>query len=469
MHAGETLDQRYIAFRDMTSAVFARFPPLEPLRHTIFRDFVMRPRPLGFQETVKHWIRPLWRSNRTGAALERTDILLWVEGGRSIIRDTLLPVFHELRRRGAHARLVSGNGPANLPDQTICFRYPAGARAPRWAKPAWEALCDAEPQIDRNSLRRSFLCACANLNSFLTEMDRVLGTMRPRAVVAASTQMTGGSALCVSAHSRGIRTVLLQHGIVQPFYTPLAAELMLTWGRSSNETLERLGIAPQRLIALGSPRHDSMGTSGTGTGKQVLMRELSLKERCILVFFSNGNDPLRNGVAPRECARWLNTVAERFRDDLHVLVRLHPNEDGTLYRDCPRLILTKDSPAFETLMEGCDCVTSLCSTAMHEALLYGKPVWQLYADGWPELADNWTNGLAKRVSSEFELAACVTRLLNTDRRERQQGHLVQEVFTNHGRAAEAVADYILSQARLDNLPFPRSGDRHGRRIERTPA
>jgi hypothetical protein len=182
-----------------------------------------------------------------------------------------------------------------------------------------------------------------------------------------------------------------------------------------------------------------------------LVQRLSLNDRFILVFFSNGNDLLRNGIAPMECARWLNVIAERFKDRLHVIVRLHPNEDGSLYRRYPRLIMTDTSLAFDQLMDACDCVSSLCSTAMYEALLYGKPVWQLYADGWPELADNWTKGFARRISSEMELIALVTRMLNTGRREGETNGLVKDVFSNHGRAAAAVADYLLSQVLSKDL------------------
>jgi hypothetical protein len=446
----EDLDHRYMAFRDRTAPAFAGFPQIEPLRHTIFRDFVTQPKPANIRATLKHWIRPLLRSQRTSRPLHETDILLWVEGSRSIAKDTLLPVFDELRGRGGRVQLVSYNGPVDMPADAPRFSYPAAASAPALARLAWDALCATEPGIDGNALRRSFLHACADLKSFLMEMDRVLTAMRPRVVVAASGQMTGGSALFVAARQRGIRTVLLQHGIVQPFYTPLTADIMLTWGQSSSDQLERLGITPHRLMVTGSSRHDSMGRSDRVGAKQVMLRELSLEDKWTLVFFSNGNDLLRNGTAPRECARWLNAVAERFRRKLNVIVRLHPNEDGSLYRDCGGVILTKDRPDFETLMEGCDCVGSLCSTAMYEALLYGKPVWQFYADGWPELADNWSQGIAKRVSSEFELAALVTRMLNTERRERHGAH-VRNVFANHGAAAAAVAEYLLSQTRMETV------------------
>ena len=453
MPTAVSLDQRYIEFRDKASAVFARFPQIEPLRHTIFREFLIQPRAIDFQETVKHWLRPCVRSSRTQGNFEKTDILVWVEGGRSIIRDTLMPVFHELRGRGGRVRLVSSSGPVDLSDEAVCFQYPAAARAPVWAGPAWEALCAAEPRVDRDFLKRSFHYACANLSSLLTELDRLLEVMSPKVVVAASSQLIGGHGLLVAAQQRGIPTVLLQHGVVQPFYTPLPADVMLTWGRSSCDTLERLGMESHRLVSLGSPRHDSMGRSGNGTARHTLMQKLALSDRFTLVFFSNGNDLLRNGIAPMECAGWLNAIAERFTNQLHVIVRLHPNEDGALYRGYPRLILTDTSLPFDQLMDACDCVSSLCSTAMYEALLYGKPVWQFYADGWPELADNWTKGYARRISSEVDLTDLVTGMLNAGRREEETKGHVQDVFTNHGRAASAVADYLLSQV-LSNDPHP---------------
>jgi hypothetical protein len=449
-HVGESLDQRYLEFADKTAGVFRRFPEIEPLRYFVFREVFVQPRSPGLGETAKHWVRPFLRSGRT-SEVRRATVSMWVEGGRGIIRDTLMPVFRELRRHEIGVQLVSFDGPQGLPDQTVHFHYPAASWAPRWAGEAWDSLCDVEPKMRTPGLRRSFLYACADLASLLAEMDRVLEAMRPRLVVTASTQMIGGSALCVSARRHRIRTVLLQHGIVQPFYTPVTADMMVTWGRSSSDTLERLGIEGRRLIALGSPRHDSMGTSRTGTAKQAVVQALSLKEGRIFVFFSNGNDLLRNGAAPRESARWLNTLAERFRDRLHVIVRLHPNEDGSLYRGYERLVITKTRPTFEELMDGCDFVGSLCSTAMYEALLYRKPVWQFYADGWPDLADNWKSGLASRIASEEELLEVVDRILSEDAPAPGMIEDLQAVFVNHGRAAAAVTNFILSQLHPEAL------------------
>ena len=107
-----------------------------------------------------------------------------------------------------------------------------------------------------------------------------------------------------------------------------------------------------------------------------------------LFSFSNGNDLVRNGVAPVQCAQWLESMASRYFHAINVVVRLHPNEDGSLYTHCSHLTISKALPDLTTTLEGSDWVGSLCSTVLYDALPYRKPVWQFYADGWPELADN---------------------------------------------------------------------------------
>lgn len=445
MKAGESLDQRYLEFTARTTEVFGLYPQLEPLRYFIFRDLLIQPRACGFQENAKRWVRPLVRRQRTVGLGQKAEILIWIEGERGIIRDTLLPVVRELTRRGERVQLVSFNGPDHLPDGTVTFRSPAACRAPGWAKHAWDALSQTVPELGESRLKRSFLYACANNHSLLNELDHVLKAIEPRVVVTASTQLTGGSAAVAAARNRGLRTILLQHGLLQPFYVPLSADVMCTWGQLSSSTLARLGIDVQRLPPLGSPRHDAMSPTKNGIGRQVLLRSLALEDKLTIVFFSNGNDLLRNGSAPLDCAKWIEAVAREYRSRLNVIVRLHPNEDGSLYRDCPNLVVTKNRPDFAPLLDGCDCVLSLCSTALYEALLYRKPIWQLAAPGWPDLAENWKQGVAQRVASEDELRERVERLLDSRDPLDQDSGLVERVFNNHGRATQTVADLLVSQ------------------------
>ena len=250
--------------------------------------------------------------------------------------------------------------------------------------------------------------------------------------------------MAVTARERGAFALQLQHGILQPFYTPVVADQLLTWGRTSSATLEQLGVAKQKLSVVGSPRHDAMTPAADGSSRQALLSALGLPDLPTLAFFSNGNDLVRNGHAPIECAAWLESIAAQFAGRLNVVVRLHPNEDGSLYRECPHLVVTKRATDLGTMLDGCDWVGALCSTVLYDALLYKKPVWQFCADEWPQLADNWRHGLAKRISSRAELTESVEFKLREEANE-VDANLCEQVFANHRKAAQAVGNFVESR------------------------
>jgi hypothetical protein len=82
---------------------------------------------------------------------------------------------------------------------------------------------------------------------------------------------------------------------------------------------------------------------------------------------------------------------------------------------------------------------------LYDGLLYGKPIWQFHADGWPALADNWKQGLALRVSSDDQLRDLVETMLAGGAKRGVDSALVARVFANHGRATRAVADVVTTQ------------------------
>jgi len=160
-----------------------------------------------------------------------------------------------------------------------------------------------------------------------------------------------------------------------------------------------------------------------------------------MVFFSNGNDLVRNGTAPHECARWLEKSAAQYRNEINVVVRLHPNEDGSLYKNCPHLHVTKNELDLATTLNGCDWVGSICSTVLYDALLFKKNVWQFQAEHWPQLANNWRQGLAIKISSQAELGHCMSEILSGGTTSFDD-QMTKRVFANQGHSAEAVADFV---------------------------
>lgn len=444
-----SLDDRYLDFRQRTQAIFEQYPQLEGSRYRIFKHIVVQREVPGLADVAKHWVRPVIKREQTAGPLAPAEVLIWLESQRSLGQQMLLPVYHALVARGLRVQVMVFRGP-NPPDvPAVQFHHPAQARSPGWADAAWGAFRDALGGLDAPSLARAFHQEVATVQSIFGELDRVLGMVQPRVVVQNITQLPGGGALAVTAPRHGAQALLLQHGLFQVFFTPITTDFMGTWGESSNEIMRRLGEPDDKLVTLGSPRHDAMQPGPPGAARRRLLAALSLPDRPTLVFFSNGNDLVRNGVAPAEAAAWLDAVAAQMGDRFNIVVRLHPNEDGSLYAGCPHLTITRQEVDLATTLDGCDVVGSLCSTVLYEGLLYHKPIWQLYADHWPDLADNWKQGLATRIASQAELAAMVQRTLDEGAASFFDPAVVERVFANHGRSAEATADFI--QARLDHV------------------
>ena len=163
-----------------------------------------------------------------------------------------------------------------------------------------------------------------------------------------------------------------------------------------------------KLLDLGEKRIEAMDADG------VDIQVLSLSPPGVQAF------------EPEEGTAW----SKKVNDDLAKVVKEHPD--------------------INLLLEGCDCVASLCSTVMLDALLYHKPVWHFHGDGWPVLATNWQEGLAQRVASSAHLTARIAGLLQE--RECCDRGLPpsSNVFANHGRATQAIADFLIGERQAGN-------------------
>ena len=450
--------ERYLDFNEKCSAAFVLYPQVEPLRRFIFRRLLVQRGADGLKHHVKHWLRPLVRRAHTPLP-DRADVLIWLESEREVIVNALLPVYRELVARDVRVELVSSGGPRNLPVPSRRFQFPARAQVPGWARAAWEALCECEEGLRGRALERSFGHVCAMLQGQYDEMHRVLEAATPRVVLCASTTQVGGAALMVAARHRSISPLVLQHGMLGSGYLPLMTDSLLIWGPSSEEIMVSYGVPRAKLLTVGSPRHDSMKPSGSGQARATLLRALGLPERPTFAFFSQGDDLVATGDAPVECARWLEETAAQYGSALNVVVRLHPNEDGALYRRCPHLTVMSKAVDLEIVLDGCDWVGSIYSTVLYDALLYGKRALQFSADHWPPFPPfNLGQELALRVSSQRHLSEMVGHLLSQGAAGGVDKTLVARVFANHGRAAQAVADAVVSRLRPPPVSGPASGN-----------
>ncbi|NDJ76817.1 MAG: hypothetical protein GYB65_11205 [Chloroflexi bacterium] len=437
-----SLDEQYLDFVTRTRHIFEQHPRLEAMRYNTFKHLLVGHETMGATDVVKHWVRPLLKREHTAGPLEPADVIVWIESRRATSIAALLDAYKEMKARGISVTAISLGGPQKLLGEALQFQYVAQVNPPRWAKGAWQSLVAAYDELRDPGLERTFMYNCATQRGLYAELERLFAAMQPKVVFIFSKQMPGGAAVAVVAREQGALSLELQHGVLQPFYVPLVTDYMLTWGQSSNDTLTALGVPEERLVPLGSPRHDDMHPVGDGEARATFLSALKLPDLPTLVFFSNGNDLVRNGIAPAESAQWLEATAAQLADRFNFVVRLHPNEDGALYADCPHLTITRQELDLATTLEGCDIVGSLCSTVLVEGLLYDKPVWQFFADGWPNLADNWKTGLATRIASESELVSMVENVITQGTDNLFEARLKERVFANHGHATHAIADFV---------------------------
>jgi hypothetical protein len=243
-----------------------------------------------------------------------------------------------------------------------------------------------------------------------------------------------------------IRSLVLLHGAVSAYNAPVTADRMAVWGEVSWQQMHQLGVEEKKLKIFGSPRHDDPPHFGDSSTKRRLAAALLCDAKPCFTFFSNGNDLYRNtNEAVVGCTRWLMAAADKLGSRFNFLVRLHPNEDGSIYRGCRNLRVFKNECDLGTSLAGSDIVAALCSTVLVEGVLYGKPVLQFHSEGWPDLADNWQRGLALRIKTGADLVDKLELLADEKERSRlaaEQQRLKTKLFANLGHATEVTGKYI---------------------------
>lgn len=444
------LDGRWLAYVERTRAVFAKHPLLVPLRQTIFKDFVENKKRADFYERMKHWARYALRHTTSSGELAPTQVVFWLDSLREVMVEPLLAVLKEVQAGGVRTALV-------LPDylkadtlplvgtQMIRFCAPFRTFTPKVWQRAWADLRAALPAELNDASYSAYVHEAAVAANFTREMERLLTQLRPELLVTTIDQLLPASAIVMAARNQHIPSLLLQHGAVIPYNAPLTADHMAVWGSTSLDQMVTYGVPAEQMTILGSPRHDRFPVLSRVEARTQLRAMLDLSDKAYFVFFSNGNDPLRNSMEALEgCAQWLDAASRELSGQYEFLVRLHPNESGDLYRPYPQLKVFKNESPLDTTLGAADICAALCSTTLSDALLYNKPVLQFYAEGWRDLADNWRRGLAERIANRQQLVT----LLRSDSWQalaRQQALQRSTVFAEHGQAAASISAYIRRQ------------------------
>ena len=438
----KNLDQLYLDYVKSTEELFQKFELLEIIRYSLFKDLIIDRKKMGIRKRMKSFLRPLKSLYNSNSNYKKYDIILCVESDREVITDIVMPIYNHLKKIGSSVGVILDREKVGSKENFMILDRKYNYFVPNWSGEAYNTLkvaMETKTQPD-HSLFQEY---CKQITDLASSVNYMLDIVQPKVIVTVSRTMPISAAITVLGKKKKIRTIELQHGIPQAFYTPLISDNFISWGQISKNILTELGEDPSKIFNLGSPRHDDLTSSLKS--KNEIFKELNLKKIPTLVFFSNGNDLSRNGNAPIECAYWINDLSRKFYNRMNIIVKLHPNEDGQLYVNNSDITILKNEYSSAELLNICNYSASYCSTVMYESILFEKPVIQFYDSNWPDLADNWKSGLAIRASSIDNLNEIFDKVLKNDLKLSVNNEMINKLFQNVGNSISKVANHIIKE------------------------
>ena len=198
------------------------------------------------------------------------------------------------------------------------------------------------------------------------------------------------------ARQQGIKTYVVQHGstVLEYGYLPINADYMFTWGELSNNWFTERGTSPEKLVATGTPKMDSI------KGYNIDKKRSERVQDVLLILNPIGDNNVRH---------FLNTV---FDAEIHkkyrLLIKLHPGSLDNreivdeVFAGQDVEILKKENT--HQLLNSCDVVITTTSTVGNEAIAFYKPLVQAVIDGVNVTMDYENFNCSHMVSGAEELA-----------------------------------------------------------------
>ena len=277
----------------------------------------------------------------------------------------------------------------------------------------------------------------------------LLARWKPQSILSTGDFWPVDYNLMTAAREGRIPTLILQHGMMAPFWWPFVADKLALWGPIFAREIEQLGAPSDRLVFAGMPITD---TTFRRTRRAVGLRNFRNSPTILLI----ANTQSRSRV-PETYARYGNFLREVVPalPDIHWLVKLHPREDDRFYRENGLLqydafhVLPKSTPLDDALADS-DIAVVMFSTAGLEALANNLPLIVPSLDHdvvehtwWPRFG----GGAFAPDAGRFLDIVSQLRKSETSRRDllTQQTEFLDRAFSNQGSAASATMDLAIRQ------------------------
>ncbi len=314
----------------------------------------------------------------------------------------------------------------------------------------------------------------AMLIATIEAAKRMVETETPDAIMLGGESFTAGRAIIASAKSKGIPTLLLQHGLYDRYqqyynhieadigpnkeantpYCPLPDKFAMSDGYTK-DILVRYGKIPEAdVVVTGQPRYDILARGDKLFDRERTFRRLNLDPRKKLIVWTTQT----GHWTPSVNERYVNTVYEAVKSlkGVQLLIKLHPNVNKNsswikkVYCDDqsfkPPIIGGWGAITYELLYASDIVISHSCSTAV-EALTIGKPVIIMDFAGEP-IPVYAECGAALFIDKEAALLPAIESLLYNGEAYQKLGEVRERFISDgnykqSGQASQKVADLIL--------------------------
>jgi len=295
----------------------------------------------------------------------------------------------------------------------------------------------------------------------------ILETERPKALVVESEYSSVGLGAIAACKSRSIPSIAVQHGAgMHPGYIRIPkmkqasakvfslrplADRTVVFGEHTRQILTERGGYPQdSVVATGLPRFDVLAEKTRNLKEEDVRRKFGLRPESRVILCIMHAFQAKYGY-PDYDKEYLSMMLEATRNlpQVHLVVKLHPIEDGEMERQLVErsgvgdVVITSEGLA--EILSICEVVTMISSTVGIEAAILDKPIVVVNVTGQPDTVSFVEEGIAIGVNRESDLKETILKILNDrelrGRLEKNRAAFIRRhVYAVDGRAASRIAD-----------------------------
>jgi hypothetical protein len=248
----------------------------------------------------------------------------------------------------------------------------------------------------------------------------------------------------LSAKEIGLKTYVIQHGIIVDYWWPFDADYLFLWGDLHKEQLVGLGAPEERILIGGMPALDEKCKTQTDyhckPGQPFKVLIISQTQA------PDFSDSFLENFA--SCLKIFDTLKENFQ----VIVKLHPIENMSFYvkqnlDHYPNFSFVKQEKGIHDLILESDLCISLFSTGGLEAVALNRVSIVLNLESWIDKYAWWpkyggglyisdVEGLRKFVKKIIQNPGSIQDILDNQKK------FLKRSFSNMGNSSQAIVDSV---------------------------